>query len=307
LARLLRRWAFPLSLWTRTFSVWLFLALVTLASSYMVAFAQATVKLQPGSCPTGVVRDYEKPLRRMPADRVPARGQLPFVPAGLFLSDLGVGRTVLQGSRVGYEINTTTRAVNPPEHFRRPVPLYWDVHMWLSAVDRRGKPQRVVAKKRQRVGVLHRLREAEFFMRPKLGVYRFDMIIENWNGELLKAYRRYVRVLPSQYEVRIAVNRQALQSGELIIGRIENLGTLPVSIASRPNLKLERFSDGEWKSIEPGDADYFGPEGILLDGQYGFCRRLFVSSDTANETYRFTTVIKRRSRQIALTAPFSVD
>lgn len=273
-------------------------------SCYMVDLAQAEVEELGGSCSTKIVRDYERPLRKLPADRNPTSGKLPFAPSGISLSTLIPQNTALRGGEIGYRVETT-RAITPDERLKHPVTLRWDMRMRLSSVDRRGRPKELVASKHERVEKMRYSSGTELFLRAKPGIYRFDMTISKWNGQFLKSYHQYVRVLPRRVRLRIALARRAFEGGELVVGRLENLGTLPSFLVSLPYLRVERL-DGEWRSL-PSKSPHIpvvGSEGILQDGHAGFCKRVFIPSNDTEASYRFSAVVESGGRRMTLTKEF---
>jgi hypothetical protein len=289
------------------------LVLMGFMSASAVNSAHAAEGATLASCQSGVVRDYEAALKRMPPDRTPAKGPLPFAPSRISLLSLNFGKTVLRGNEIGYAINVASGEL-PSGRLRNPIELRWEVRMHLTRVDRRGRPLRIMAEKLQRVGTVRYPGRPTFFLQSKPGVYRFEMEIRKWNGRLLKSYTRYVRVLPRRVKLRIAVNQREFQAGEVAIGRIENFGTLPAFLISQPYLSIEHLSDGEWRNltIESSDAPFSGPEGVLLGGRAELCKRFTIPVDApTGDRYRFSAVVEASTsgglRRKTLTTPFSVD
>lgn len=287
-----------------------YLALTGAVAAWGLAIPSYGAVNEPKSCKTGVVRDYEHPLRTLPPNRIPARGALSFGPVDISLSSLSglsAGRTVLQGDRIGYGLDTT-RSTSSSGHLKKPIRLHWDVRMQLSRVDGAGRPMRAVARKRQRAGVVRYPDHPEFFLRSQPGVYRFDMAIRKWNGRLLKSYRQYVRVLPRRLERRIALSGRAFQPGQVVIGQIQNLGTLPLLLVS--HLRLEQFSGNEWVSAEPDDTPVEWANAILLAGRAAACRQFIIPATEAYAQFRLSVdvepMVGGRPRRTMLSAVFSM-
>jgi hypothetical protein len=292
-------------------SAWAISALVGLASCTAVNVADAAEGTQLEPCRSEVVRDYKAALEGMPPNRTPAGGPLPFAPPSVSLLSLGLGKTVLQGSEIGYRVEVAS-AESSSGFLRHPVELHWEVRMRLWRVNRRGRPLQIAAEKFQRVGKVRHPDRSTFFLRSKPGIYRFDMAIRKKNGRLLKSYVRYVRVLPRQVRLMIAMNQREFQAGEVAIGRIQNLGTLPAFLVSQPYLDIERFSDGEWKSLAADAGTLFaGLEGVLFGGRAGPCKRFAIPLDATDEHYRFSagveTSLGGSLREKTLTSAFSVE
>lgn len=264
-----------------------------------------------GFCKGQIVRDYERPLGGMPSDRVPSKDDLPFAPAGVSLVSLNFGKTVLQGSPIGYEMETE-RSIRSDGRLKQHIHLHWRIELRLWRSGPRGTALHLVASKDQRVGVV-RWPDPQFFLRGQPGVYRFDMTIKRANGTLLKTYYRYLRVLPKRAAVRIAVNQMEFQPGDTAIGRIQNIGTLPAFLVSAPYFNIEQFIDGHWSTMttEPGDLLTVGPEGVLLGGRSSACKKFVIPQDAAGAQYRFSALVELsiggEFRERLVTRPFSVD
>lgn len=248
-----------------------------------------------GSCDSDMILDYEKPLRRLPADRKPAGGPLPFAPPNLSLSSLNFGRTVLQGGRLGYEM-TAAAPTSRSGLLRDPIRLHWGVETRLWTVNSDGVPLRVVARKDQRIGTVHHPNRALYLIGRRPGIYRFDMTIRRWSGKILTSYRRYVRILPRRVRTRIVLNRRVFRSGEVAVGRIQNLGTLPTFLVSRPHLRVERFGQGGWASVELEDVPVAGSESVLIGGRAGACKRFFIPVEEGEGSYRFSAEVESSHR-----------
>jgi hypothetical protein len=170
-----------------------------------------------------------------------------------------------------------------------------------------------VAEKVQEIGTVRYTEPPAFFLRSKPGIYRFDMEIRKRDGRLLKSYSRHVRVLPERVRLRIATNQLEFQAGEVAIGRIQNLGTLPAFVVSLPYLRVESFSNDEWTTsiTEPNAGPFELLEGVILGGRAGWCRRFAIPSDATGSRYRFSAVVEAslggKLKKRILTTAFSVN
>jgi hypothetical protein len=294
----------PAPLWVYLIAIGLTLGL---SSAAWPDGAQAGV----GFCKSQIVRDYERPLRGMPSDRIPSKKNLSFAPAGVSLVSLNFGKTVLQGSPIGYEMEVE-RSIRSDGRLRQPIPLHWRIQLRLWRAGPQGTALQLVASKDQRVGVV-RWPDLQFFVRGEPGVYRFDMSIKRGDGSLLKTYYRYLRVLPKRAAVRIAVNQMEFQPGDTAIGRIQNIGTLPAFLVSAPYLKIDQFINGEWRAMttKTDESLTVGPERVLLGGRSGACKRFVIPQDAAGARYRFGALVEvsfgGELRKRLVTRFFSVD
>lgn len=281
-------------------SSWMLSLFVLVVSCWQAGLAHASVETLGRGCSDRVVRDYEAPLRGLPADRVPARGSLPFAPDRVSLQGWG-DRTVLQSSGIGYWLMATGRTVSDGS-LASPVRLDWEVQMRLWRIDRRGRPQRLAAEKRWWVRSIGYPQGVNLSLRSRPGIYRFDMAISKRDGRVLNSYRRYVRILPERVKLRIATSRRTVSGGELLVGRLENLGTYPALLVSWPILGVERFDGEGWVLAEP-EGDWTS-ESTLQAGVSGHCKHVFIPSDATEGAYRFKAVVQAGGRKLTLTKAF---
>lgn len=264
----------------------------------------ALAQTSPEFCLKQVVRDYDQPLRMFPADRIPGVLPLSFAPDDVFLRPLVKGRTVLSGSPIGYKLYAE-RTGNSTHTLGRPIRLQWLIRMRLWSVNRRGKPKQLVGKKNQHVLLLRDVDRPTLAVRQKPGVYRFDLEIRK-QGRLLNHYFQYLRVLPRRTRSKLKVNQQAFQAGEVAIGQLQNLGTIPIFVTSWAYLAVERFDGNHWISVMSEDMAFQLQEVVLLAGRAGRCVRFAISEKTVPGIYRFRTTIRSAHGKRSLSKVFSV-
>jgi hypothetical protein len=147
---------------------WRALRLTIIGGSVVVCVAGVPATGQAsqlsGTCGNQIVRDYERPLRRMPANRRPAGGRLSFTPSGIGLAKLGSREVFIRGDMIGYRL-IVNRAKNRVGRLRRPLDLRWDVESTLTAVDAHGRPVRIVAHQQKRLGEVRSPEHVEFGLR----------------------------------------------------------------------------------------------------------------------------------------------
>lgn len=261
-------------------------------------------------CKSQIVRDYERPLTRLPNDRVPSRERLAFAPARVLLANLSPEKTALAGAEIGYEVEVAGSVFSDGQ-LKRPIRLDWNIDLRLSTVDLRGEVLQVVAQRHQRIGILRRRNGPQLYVRGRPGIYRFDATIRARGGKLLKSYYRYIRILPRRAEFMIAMNQTEFRPGDVALGQIQNVGTLPLFLGSLPFLEVEEYVNGEWTlTTEAKDAMVVGTELVLLGGRASPCREFLIPQNAKGRQYRLKALIEvgigSGRRNPVLTKRFSV-
>lgn len=260
-------------------------------------------------CHGDLLRDYEQPLRRMPADHAPPTGDLAFAPVGVSLHSMGLHKVFIQGDKVGYRLSIK-RARSQTDRYRHPVTLRWSVTATLHTIDRQGNSKRVAARKRMRLGKIRYRENVEIGLREKPGLYRLEVAINNWSGQRLGTYYQYIRILPARTRARIAATGMSFHVGELITGRIENLGTSTVLWSAAEALKMERYTDGGWVEVLMNrGAGVTGVDKFIYGGRAGPCATFYIPLDAMAGSYRFSTEIEflgTKVRRVKLARNFSV-
>jgi hypothetical protein len=226
------------------------------ALAVAVMAAAATPSVASAFCDQEVVRNYERPLEKMPPLRgVPANHVLPFGPSGLYLfkgSQTPVMVPIGTPGGVGFAI-TTKRGepnVKPIAH------LDWLGTLKMTEVDKSGSPIRLLEWRRKRItrapgGGL----TVDFSGR--VGFYRLDFVVRNRKGRVLGKFGEYFRVMPATTEGRLELSSSSYQPGETVSACLENLGTT-ILVYGAPPL-IEVFDGTTWtrSPIDPPMATLF--------------------------------------------------
>jgi hypothetical protein len=199
-----------------------FLAAVT---AFAVSGFASTHSAAAGVCETEVVHNYLKPLEAFPALReIPAGGELPFGPAGLFLSRRGQSPLTLPGSNyLGYTISFRQNASG-----RHPSPhLNWLVTAKLARLSPQGSVSEALGWSRKHIASLGPHGNVSFRLPSpgKLGFYRLEIVFRNGARDRLGRFSEYVRVLrPPTPGSRLTLNKASFLPGETVSARAEERG-----------------------------------------------------------------------------------
>lgn len=240
---------------------------------------------EPELCRGRVVRDDERPLERMPPEKPPPEGELPFGPRNLSMYALNFGaKVVLDGSHLGYRF-----AAKGGEG--RVLHLGWDVKAVLSKVDRDGRVSSKLGTIRRRLGDVQGLELLQFsFPANAPGLFRIDISFDSLGGRKLAAFHEYFRVVPRRVKLRVAVSEAAFLPGETAYARVLNLGTVPVAL--RPGLAIDRAEGGEWATVARPAVSKESIEEFrwtLAGGEASPCVAFEVPADAVPGPYRFTS------------------
>jgi hypothetical protein len=257
-------------------------------------------------CKGHKVRDYERPLDRMPPlRRPPLEHDLPFGPRNMSIYQSAFSRVIVGRGGFGYAFFDDTFGV------RREVRLFWDVTATLSRVDRQGRVLRQVDSTSQSFGVVRQIDELSFWLDtpPGPALYRYEIEFrDSRSGGLLGSYGEYLRVVRPRYRVKLAVNRDSLRPGGTAFARVENYGTVWADFGLA--FYVERFDAGAWAPIPETTDDIWPLVGISMSGGWsGWCMRYRVPADASPGRYRFVKSIGRwdfRGAGRSYTAEFRV-
>lgn len=246
----------------------------------------------------------------MPAEHSPSNGELPFAPRGVRFEQLGVHSLFVRGDQIGYRL-VINRRLNSAGYLKKPTNLRWDVRLTLQAVDRWGRPKRLILQKSRHLGAV-RYPVQEFAAQPKPGVYRLDLTIKDWAGKQLVDYHQYLRVLPVHVRLVVAASGTVFHPGDVVIGRIENRGTVTAVMLGGGGLTVERYDGAQWSEFRPNDgrSDSFGgPDTFLYGGQAGSCTGFPVPLDAPPGAYRVSSVVRSFgwTKNAVLASYFSVS
>jgi hypothetical protein len=260
-------------------------------------------------CDGTVARDYEAPFRRMPPERPPPEGELPFGPRNMSMFRVDWRSIALRGGNLGYRFGAKDAGV-------RTLRLNWDVTARLIAVDAAGRPRREVGRERERFASVGGYDERGYdlpefvFPAERVGLYRLDLSFRNLHGRALGRYREYFRVVPRTVKMDLRLSAAEFHPGETAYARVADLGTNGMNVPFR--YSVERLEGTAWVSagvtVTPGDA--LSPEEgwWMQGGEAAPCTEYAIPLDAEAGRYRMSTSVQpfgsRRHR--LLTAGFSV-
>jgi hypothetical protein len=198
-------------------------------------------------CEYGVVRDYAKPLRRLPHLRQnPLTEHLSFGPARVFLNHRG-GPLFVGGGEVGYSLSFSPYF---PGHHLSP-PLNWIVESRYVRVDERGRPTQVRGRVVRRVKRLHSSEDKPsgtldfLFKVGRPALYRLEITFSAFSGKRLARFGEYMRVVKPELDASLSLSGTAFQPGEHVLATVDNYGTTSLSFGL--DRTIEYFNGASWE------------------------------------------------------------
>jgi hypothetical protein len=260
-------------------------------------------------CKKGVVHNYSKPLEEMPPLRsVPLTSDLPFGPAGLFISERATGSIVSGKTAAGFSLSFGSNA-------QRPTPrLDWTVVARLVRVARRERAKRLL---QSRVAHLVRMEPGEmrrfaFRLSGRPSLYRLEIEFRNRAGRRIGRFGRYLRVLGSSKRARIVLARRSFRPGATVSPRLENYGT--ESLFYGLGYSIQLHDGASWvrsPSFPPRPVPAIGLR--TGPGETAACWKFTIPRDAPPGRYRFVwngwsikEAIPRRGARLTLTAEFQI-
>ena len=266
-----RRWATPLVL-----------AGIALAG---LAGAPAAAAEGPVFCHERFVRDYEAPLRQMPAAHPPPQGELPFGPRNFGIHPIGLSPLALEGASFGYRFGGKNEGY-------RVLRLGWQVKATFRAVARDGRVRRVLGVKSWRARRVKDLDPLQLSMpAAHPGFFRIDLSFETLSGRRLGSYRDYFRVLRRSTDVGVEIDGQSFHPGEAIFARIGNRGA--GTVWGTGEFELEREEGASWLQVPlaPTPESVRRIRWLIGPGEAGSCHRLELPSTAGPGVYRLSMPI----------------
>lgn len=235
-------------------------AFLAVAAAFAATGFVSTSPATAGVCETEVVHDYLKPVDALPAPReIPAGNELPFGPAGLFLSRRGQSPLIPPGSyKPGYTISSRQSASGG----RSNPHLNWLVTAKLARLDSQGSVSETLGWTRKHVTSLNSHGNVPFRLPSfgKVGIYRLEIVFRNGAGDRLGRFSEYVRVLrPTAPYNRLTLDKTSFLPGETAIARVEERGVGWLEIRDVYSIELYEGSTWTRAPISP-------PEWSLLIG-----------------------------------------
>ncbi|MDQ3726142.1 MAG: hypothetical protein M3335_09710 [Actinomycetota bacterium] len=274
--------------------------LLLLAAAVCAPSASAvTYEPEPTAfCERQTLRDFLKPLERMPKLHAPrAGGHIDIGPANLRLRP--TSRFQVGGGSVGFTLSAAQR---------KPLRLAWTATTTLVEVNRNGKPIGKAKRSERRVGKLKPYRGNSF----QLGVparaafYRVTIAFHGRTGQELESFGAYYRVLRPFHRSRLATNASAYRPESTVFARVENYGTLPVNYGVP--YAIERLEGSTWvEAPESPNGPWILPLYTSNPGETGGCTRFWIPPSMAAGTYRMVKEVGLVKREeTTLTAEFTV-
>lgn len=249
-----------------------------------------------GFCSSSEIREYSPPLKGMqPVPQPPYGSQkLPFGPSGLEILPVDSSHIAIEGGEIGFSMEGS---------LKEPQALQWDVSSRLSVVDRQGRIQRIVDRRYQRIGRLKVPSEARlaFHVGKLPRFYRVDVTFKDVSGRRLAHYADYFRVMPRRVDVRLGLNAASYRPGQVLLMRLENLGTIGISFGYE--FALDVWDGSSWTT---SPATPLGWEQVgfgIGAGTVQQCQQFRLPTDMAAGKYRltkfFATSLAGRASHIA--------
>ncbi len=198
------------------------------------------------------------------------------------------------------------------ENYGGRTPLGWTLRARMFAASRSGEIGREVDHEELKVRTISAADEVKLYLDPhrRPGFYRYDLEILDDAGKLLGAYSRYLKVFGRPFwKVKLGLNGHRFRPGQLVLSRIENLGTEQVMYGEE--FRVQRFEEGSWESVSNGRQGWQLWLGMLGPGASGSCTSFRIPRDFEPGLYRILKEVgpepwPRGKRSYYLTAPFEV-
>lgn len=255
--------------------------------------AAAPAATTSGVCPERTIRNYAKPLERLPQMRSPPLSHLPFGPAHVFLSHpLGGPLVVGSSSEFGYSLLFSPFL---PGHRLSPL-LGWIVEARYVRVDKQGKAIQAKGHIVRRIRRLQTTSEGvpghvDFLFRAgEPALYRLEITFTTFSGKRLARYGEYLRVLKPRLDARLTLSGSSFKPGERVAAYLDNYGT---TLLSSGLLRLIEYFDGTSWVEAPNSSQ--GPVPSLLflvgPGESAECWSFTIPPDEPAGKYRFVAAV----------------
>jgi hypothetical protein len=241
-----------------------------------------------GFCENEVIRDYAKPLERLPQVlALPFEGRLDFAPGRVSLGSLGRGPLQLGSGERGFSLSYSPYEAEATKPTRR---LDWHVTSRLVEVDRRGRrigEPELIEKHVERLWPTRRGLDFTFQVPGKPALYRLELVFENRGGKRLARFGENFRVLRATLDVGLALSATTLRPGETVRARLLNRGAAVLFFGL--GRSIEYFDGTNWIGPPPGLRQGPIPAiGLFLPpGGSGSCWQATIPPDAPAGLYRF--------------------
>lgn len=237
-------------------------------------------------CNNQVIRDYAKPLERLPQLRAVPFGEPRFFPARVFLGSKGRGPLQLGSAERGFRISYSPYEVEATKPTRR---LDWRVTSRLVRLDRRGQAigePEVIEKRVKRLWPTRRNVDFAFEVSGKPALYRLELVFDNRGGKRLARFGENFRVLRPSLDVDVVLNGTDFRRGETVEARLLNRGAAFLHFGLGRH--VEYFDGSAWTAAPAFRQGPIPAIGLSLGpGESGSCWGATIPSETPAGLYRF--------------------
>lgn len=268
-------------------------ACAALAGSGNTSYATADQKF----CNGAPAHDYTLPFSKMPpASPLPHSGKLSFLPENVHLAKPNQATLVLGGARdLAYDLSIASGVTLS----RR---LDLEASAWLSEVNARGKPLRVVQRASFRAKTKNPDKidgqQLSLKLPSKVGFFRVNLDFARTNGTRLGRYQEYFRSVRPTIRTKLEVARDIVGIGDRLNFKVANPGT--ESIAFGQEFRVEAWNEGRWAPVDLQLGPWQRVRLGLGSGEAGKCQS-FVIPDALepNRSYRLAKHLLRPSMTIS--------
>jgi hypothetical protein len=210
---------------------------------------------------------------------------MPFAPVGLRLMT-GLSPLVVGGGWIGFGFSDS--AIQQVRH------LDWLVETRLSRVNRRGEIVSMLGVKRRRIGSIegNRIKPFDHRVSGRPAFYRVDISFARLGtGEILGEYSDYSRVVRPRVDLRVEIEREVVEPGEIASAILVNEGTVTIEASSYDyGFVVQAFDGGKWVAVADTSHPRLVPMRMQIlsaGGQVKNCLRYLVPLDQPPGLYRF--------------------
>ena len=243
-----------------------------------------------GYCEPSIVRNYERPLRRLPAVRRPPNTKrLPFGPRRLEFYQafaLSGERLIVGKGSFGYGFLDTGFGA------QRRLRVGWIVRASLFSVSKEGVTERRLGRVRKRFGVVGSINQPHIALSVPAspGFYQFDISFQKRRGKRLGKFSEYIRVMDGFVNVRVGTKRKSYRPGETVYARVENLGTEEIRFGAP--YAVEHLTEVGWVRVGPKTRGWPRWLAGLYAGGAGKCMDFRIPETFAPGLYRIVKSVK---------------
>lgn len=250
-------------------------------------------------CGSPVARDYEAPLRSLPAAQ-PVPWVLPFGPSEIRTRGPSLRRGGLAGlgghlpgKRLVYRgASLGVLLWNPND---TELTLNWRIKARVASVRADGAPSVSLSEGVADVAVLRpngSLAVPEI-RPPAMGTLRMDITFLDAEETVLGSFFEYLQIVPFKVDPRLRLKTRVVPPGGELLVRLVNWGTTQIS--SPGAYRLQRYERNRWQDVPVEDLPASGP--ALAPGAAGRCQRMPIQDKAEPGLYRIQTRVRSLRRR----------